>query len=99
VVPPALAFDHLKILKDLVARLEGKVSYTPIAFKFLPAKFTWRQLQTVYEIILGRGLLIPNFRRKIRSMYELKELKEQKRLFPHGRPANLLRFVREKKVL
>lgn len=96
--PPPLAFDHAKILKDLMARLEGKVGYTPIAFNFLPPKFTWRQLQTVYEVILNRKLLMSNFRRKIRSMYELRELKEQKKLFP-GRPARLLKFVREKNIL
>jgi 8-oxo-dGTP diphosphatase len=96
--PSNLAFDHPKILKDLVARLEGKVSYTPIAFNFLPRKFTWAQLQTVYEIILNKKLVIPNFRRKIRSMYDLQELKEQKES-PLGRPARLLKFVREKRTL
>jgi TRAP-type mannitol/chloroaromatic compound transport system permease large subunit len=34
-MPPALAFDYKRILKDLVERLEGKVSYTPIAFSLI----------------------------------------------------------------
>jgi 8-oxo-dGTP diphosphatase len=96
-LPAQLAFDHKKILKDLLIRLEGKVSYTPIAFNFLPKKFTWGQLQTVYEIILNRKLITPNFRRKIRSMYEFKELKETQP--SSGRPSRLMKFVREKKML
>jgi len=95
---PHLAFDHKKILKDLCIRLEGKVSYTDIAFKLLPKKFTWSQLQEVYEIILGRPLLRANFRRKIRSMYVLKELKEYKKQKGAGRPPLLLKYVRINKL-
>jgi len=96
--PEDLAFDHAKILKDLMTRLEGKISYTPIAFNFLPRHFTWNQLQTVYEIILGRKLVTSNFRRKIRSMYDLQELKLVQKS-SSGRPAKLMKFVHEKKIL
>jgi len=95
--PPQMAFDHRKILKDLMGRLAGKISYTPIAFSLLPKKFTWIQLQTIYEIILGRDLLTPNFRRKIKSLYEIEELDE---MIPgSGRPSRLLRFKRMKEPL
>ncbi len=95
--PPAkLAFDHRMILKDILERVRGKVSYTDIAFKLLPRRFTWKELQTVYEIILGRPLLASNFRRKITSMYKLKEMKAVRR-DGVGRPSILLQYVKTKK--
>lgn len=95
---PPLAFDHKKILKDLRVRLEGKVSYTDIAFKLLPKKFTWSQLQEIYEIILDRPLLRANFRRKIKSMYVLKELKEHRKQKGAGRPSLLLKYIKINKL-
>lgn len=95
---PPLAFDHKKILKDLRIRLEGKISYTDIAFKLLPKKFTWSQLQKVYEIILDRPLLRANFRRKIKSMYVLKELKEYRKQESAGRPSLVLKYVKINKL-
>ena len=88
--PEELAFDHKRILSDLLSRLRGKVCYTPIAFNFLPKKFTWNQLQEVYESILCRKLFAPNFRRKIKSLYKIKILKSTRKAF--GRPATLLSF-------
>ena len=35
-----LAFDHALILQELLVRLQGKISYTPIAFELLPERFT-----------------------------------------------------------
>jgi len=96
--PKNMAFDHKKILKDTLERIRGKVSYTDIAFNLLPEKFTWTELQNVYEIILGKRLLRSNFRRKIKSMYILKELKETKKGKGVGRPSVLLKYVRMKKL-
>ena len=89
--PTKLAFDHEKILFEAMLRIRGKVTYTPIAFRLIPDKFTWPELQRVYEIILGRKLLAPNFRRKIRSMYDIIGLKE-KRKNGIGRPKELLKY-------
>lgn len=63
-----LAFDHSNIINLAVDRLRNKVEYTPIAFNLLPEKFTLTELQQVYETILGKELLKPNFRRKIKDM-------------------------------
>lgn len=60
-----LAFDHAKILGDVVKRLRGKLDYTTIALELLPQFFTLRQAQEVYEAILGRSLTKPAFRRKL----------------------------------
>lgn len=89
---PKLAFDHNKILKDLLIRLKGKIGYTDIAFSLLPTKFTWTELQKVFEIILGKKLTAPNFRRKMRALYKIKELKVKKEKKFIGRPPITLSF-------
>jgi 8-oxo-dGTP diphosphatase len=93
-LPVKLAFDHRLILTDLAKRLEGKISYTPIAFNLLDKQFTWAELQAVYEDVLAQKLLTPNFRRKILSMYHLRELQDKKKT--GGRPSAYLEFEGEK---
>jgi 8-oxo-dGTP diphosphatase len=92
---PSLAFDHKMILKDLLERLRGKIRYAPIAFNLVPKRFTWNELQAVYEAVLGVKLITPNFRRKINSMYILSKssLKEERR---PGRPSSYLTFIKKK---
>ena len=82
-----LAFDHYKILDYAIERLRNKIEYTPIAFNLLPRLFTVKELQYVYEGIMGRELL--NFRRKIGNMIiETDERIEGK---PY-RPAQVFKF-------
>ena len=89
--PPRLAFDHGRILRLAHERLRGKVRYQPIGFELLPEKFTLRQLQTLYEKVLGRALDKRNFRKKILSMGVLEELDEIETDVAH-RAARLYRF-------
>jgi len=91
-----MAFDHKQILKDLFNRLKGKILYTPIAFELLPKRFTWAQLQHVYEVILRRKLKAPNFRSKMNDMYTFKELKTKKYGKQKGRPPIYLKYEGEK---
>ena len=88
---PPLAFDHALILETALERLRGKVSYQPIGFELLPDKFPLRDLQSLYEIVLGRALDKRNFRKKILAMGILKELTEVERDVSH-RAARLYRF-------
>jgi 8-oxo-dGTP diphosphatase len=88
----SLAADQDRILKDLMARIQGKISYTPIAFELVPVRFTWPELRRVYEIVLGKRLDAANFKRKIRSMYRIRELKVRGRAATVGRPPKRLRF-------
>ncbi len=88
-LPPE--FDHGVILKDLLQRLHGKIFYTPIAFSFLPECFTWRELRGVYEIILGKELDAANFKRKIRSMYHIRQVMDRCPVSSPGRPPSLIR--------
>ena len=96
---PRLAFDHEKILDVALERLRGKLTYAPIGFELLPEKFTIKQLQKLYEIVLDRTLDNRNFRKKIFSMNVLRELDEMQQGVPH-RAARLYKFdVRKYKQL
>jgi 8-oxo-dGTP diphosphatase len=88
---PTLAFDHRQILDVALERLRGKVRYQPIGFELLPEKFTLRQLQHLYEIILDRPLDKRNFRKKVLSMGIIKETNEIETDVAH-RAARLFRF-------
>lgn len=92
---PDLAFDHQKILAVAHKRLRGKVRYQPIGFELLPEKFTLRQLQHLYEIILDRELDKRNFRKKVLGMDILVQLKEIEKDVAH-RAARLFRFDKKK---
>lgn len=94
---PALAFDHAVILGDLRERLQGRIQYTDLAFQFLPTEFTWAELQNVYEIILKRKLVASNFRRKIKSLYNIESLDTTKET-EVGRPAKLLKYKGQKPI-
>ncbi len=60
-----LAFDHAKVLLNGLMRIRNKVNYTDIVFNMMPDYFTLGELQSVYEVILGKKLLDPAFRRII----------------------------------
>jgi 8-oxo-dGTP diphosphatase len=92
---PRLAFDHAEILKTALDRVRGKLTYAPIGFELLPRKFTIKQLQKLYEIVLGTKLDNRNFRKKIFGMDVLRELDEMQKGVPH-RAARLYRFDERK---
>ena len=60
-----LAFDHPLVIVSGIERLKNKIEYTDIVFNMMPKYFTLGELQQVYEIILGKKLLDPAFRRII----------------------------------
>lgn len=60
-----IAFDHAKIIVSGISRLKNKIEYTDIVFNMMPRYFTLGELQQVYEVILGKKLLAPAFRRII----------------------------------
>jgi 8-oxo-dGTP diphosphatase len=92
---PELAFDHKLIAKTGLERLRGKVRYQPIGFELLPRKFTLKQLQQMYETVLGRALDKRNFRSKILAMGVLDPLEEvAKSEGVTGRAPKLFRFNR-----
>lgn len=60
-----LAFDHPLVITSGMERLRNKISYTDVVFNMMPKYFTLGELQQVYEVILGKKLLDPAFRRII----------------------------------
>ena len=68
-----LAFDHPQVILSGIERLKNKVNYTDIVFNMMPELFTLSELQQVYEVILGKKLLDPAFRRIIADKVEKTE--------------------------
>lgn len=88
---PTLSFDHDQILSMALSRLRSKIRYEPIGFELLPRKFTFFQLQKLYETVLGIELDKRNFRKKFLKMELLTELDEFDESAPH-RPPRLYQF-------
>ncbi len=88
---PRLAFDHKKILKIAIERLQGKITYEPIGFELLDKKFPFSDLEKLYTTLLDREIDRRNFKKKITSLKVLDEL-EEKVSIGRGRPASLFSF-------
>lgn len=65
-----LAFDHPLVITSGISRLKNKLEYTDVVFNMMPEYFTLGELQQVYEVILGKKLLDPAFRRIIANKVE-----------------------------
>jgi ADP-ribose pyrophosphatase YjhB (NUDIX family) len=84
-----IAFDHANVISYAIERLRNKIDYTDIVFNLVNNEFTLTELQKVYEIILGKKLLAPAFRRKIKN----KVIETDKYTKDAGhRPSRLYRF-------
>ena len=73
---PKLAFDHDKILRDALNQLRQQIHFKPIGFELLPEKFTMKQLQNLYEAILGINFDRRNFTKKMLHFNILNPLEE-----------------------
>ena len=83
-----LAFDHRLILNTCLEQLRGQIMENPVVFNLLQAKFSLRELQEVYEAILGVKLDRRNFRKKIAVKDWLQDLNEMETNLSH-RPGKL----------
>lgn len=90
-----LAFDHTIILKECLTQLRYGLREKPIGFKLLPAKFSLKQLQNLYEKVLDIELDKRNFRRKLKSIDLLVDVNESQSDVSH-RPAKLYMFDQKK---
>lgn len=88
--PPTLAFDHAEILDYAITRLRYKLEYSAVGFQLLPEKFTLRELQEAYEIILDEKLDKGNFRSKLRKTDVVEKTTAYRET--GGRPALLYQF-------
>ena len=73
---PQLAFDHDKILRDAMRKLRERIHFEPIGFELLQEKFTMRDLQILYESILGVKFDRRNFAKKMMHYELLNQLDE-----------------------
>lgn len=89
-----LAFDHKKIVDTSLDRLREQVMEHPIIFNLLPEKFSLRELQDLYQAILGISLDRRNFRKKIAHKEWLLDLDEMEDNVPH-RPGKLYKAKTE----
>src|SRR5215510_114403 len=60
-----LAFDHERILRDAIARVQVELENTGIATAFVGNTFTLAELRAVYEAVWGVHLDGANFRRSV----------------------------------
>lgn len=89
---PQLAFDHNEIIELARRRLTAKLSYSTIAFQFMPDNFTLSELQRVYEILRNEKLDKRNFRKWILALEQIEETGEKRRNGNH-RPAMMYRVI------
>ena len=92
---PPLAFDHDYILRMATQRLREQVHFQPIGFELLPEKFTIKELQSLYEAILGINFDRRNFAKKMLHLEILTELDETVWPTPK-REARLYKFNSDK---
>jgi 8-oxo-dGTP diphosphatase len=74
------AFDHRDILESVIRRLRSIIWQSDVALRILPEQFSLREMQTVYETILGRPLNKDSFRRRV--------TKTQRLVAPSGQTEN-----------
>ena len=92
---PSLAFDHDYILRMATQRLREQIHFQPIGFELLPEKFTIKELQLLYEAILGINFDRRNFSKKMMHLEILTDLEETVWPTPK-REAKLYKFNAEK---
>lgn len=74
---PDLIFDHNEMVQNAIRRLRYRTSIEPVGIELLPAKFSMRQLQKLYETIFGEQIDKRNFTKKIQALDILTKLDEK----------------------
>ncbi len=87
----SMAFDHHEVIDECCRWLQKRIQEHPLAFNLLPEKFSLRELQNLYEAILGVDMDRRNFRKKFFSMNLLIDVNEYEENVPH-RPGKLYKF-------
>lgn len=89
-----LAFDHKLILDTCLKHLREALLERHIAFNLLSSTFSLRQLQNVYEAVLGAELDRRNFRKKIIALDLIEDTGETESGVSH-RPGKLYRWKKQ----
>lgn len=93
---PELAFDHRTIIEDARAYLRERIYFEPVGYDLLPVKFTLRQLQTLYQSILGIEFDRRNFAKKMQHLGLITRIGDEEKYMGTSRPSYLFRFNRER---
>ena len=83
---PELAFDHKQIIGKALEHLRIRINYLPLGRTLLPETFTMKELQKLYEAVLGRQLDRGNFQRKILKLDMLVRLNKKPDAGAHKAP-------------
>jgi hypothetical protein len=73
---PKMAFDHDRVIETGLEYLRMNINTEVAASNLLPEKFTMKDLQSLYETILGQKFRRNNFQRKILSLNILDRLEK-----------------------
>lgn len=97
-----LGLDHKRIVMKALETLSHELVQSPIAFELLPKKFTLRELQNLYEAVLGIEIDNRNFRKKIMASGYITATDEKQSGVAH-KPAqyyifNKAKYEREQKA-
>ncbi|WP_341228140.1 NUDIX domain-containing protein [uncultured Arcticibacterium sp.] len=74
---PGLIQDHKDIVEKALETLRGNIDRKLIGVNLLPQKFTMKELQSVYEAILGEKLRRTSFQRKVLALGILERHEKQ----------------------
>lgn len=89
---PVIAPRHRAMIDSAVESVRRRIDQSPLAFRLLPSSFTLSELQSVYELLLGRRLHKASFRRALQAAF-LVEPMDEWRSEGRGRPAQLYRYA------
>lgn len=87
----ALAYDHSEIARAGIDRVRGKLWWSNVVAKVIPAEFTMRQARTVYEAFASQRYDPSTFSRDLLAT-GLVESTGKTHHSERGRPAGLYRF-------
>lgn len=91
---PPMAFDHADVVALATSRLQGKISYSNIAFALAPDEFTLAALREVYMGVLRHDVDVTNLGRVLTRRAQI--TRTGRVISPGergGRPARTYRFV------
>lgn len=86
-----LPFDHKDIIESAVQRVRNKSAYSTLAAHFCGEDFTFGELQSVYEAVLGEPVNKVSFRTRMKELDAFEEVAGVKRS-DGGRPAQVYRL-------
>lgn len=74
---PDLVFDHAEMIQKALEMMRQSLDYHLVGFNLMPPIFTMKELQRLYETILGEPLKRNNFQEKILNLNILDRLEKQ----------------------